>query len=140
MKMDRVYWMDALKGVNMMPTATVQCCVTSPPYFHQRDYEVAGQWGQEAHPEEYVTRLVVLFRAIRRVLTHTGTVWIVLGDSYAGGRRGGQSGPLDYGQVYGSGVGLYEGIKRKDLLGIPWMVAFALRKDGWFFAPGYYLV
>lgn len=132
MKPDGVYCMDAVKGVNMIPAGSVQCCVTSPPYFRQRDYGVEGQWGQESKPEEYVDRMVMLFRAIRWVLTDMGTAWIVIGDSYAGDRRGGQSGRMDYGQTYGSGVGLHQGIKRKDLLGIPWMVAFALRADGWY--------
>ena len=132
MEWNNVYVSDALAGVSGLEAGSVQCCVTSPPYFRQRDYGVAGQWGQEDSPEEYVARLVALFREVRRVLSDSGTAWIVLGDSYAGGGRGGQRGGRDYGQTYGPGVGIYQGIKRKDLLGIPWMVAFALRGDGWY--------
>src|ERR1700748_2336038 len=132
MEWNSVYVSDALAGVGKLPDGSVQCCVTSPPYFRQRDYGVAGQWGQENSPKEYVGHLVELFREVRRVLKDTGTVWLGLGDSYAGGGRGGQSGGLDDGQIYGPGVGLYEGIRRKDLLGIPWMVALALRQDGWY--------
>jgi DNA modification methylase len=125
---------DALVGVRSLPDRSVQCCVTSPPYYRQRDYGVIGQWGQEDSPELYVDRLVDLFREVRRVLTKTGTIWLVLGDSYAGSRRGGRIHPKfrnKQGQE-GPPVGLPAGIKRKDLLGIPWMVAFALRKDGWY--------
>jgi DNA modification methylase len=126
--------LDALAGVRTLHDRSVQCCVSSPPYFRQRDYGVAGQWGQEESPELYVDRLVVLFREVRRVLTDSGTLWLVLGDSYAGNRRGGRFHPKfrnKQGQE-GPPVGVYPGIKRKDLLGIPWMVAFALRKDGWY--------
>lgn len=127
-----MYVSDALEGVKKLPAESVQCVVTSPPYFRQRDYGVPGQWGQEDSPEMYVDQLVDLFRGIRLALAGTGTVWIVLGDSYAGGRRGGQRSRYAYGQSYGQTVGVYEGVKRKDLLGIPWMVAFAMRKDGWY--------
>jgi DNA modification methylase len=92
MEWNSVYVSDALAGVGKLPDESVQCCVTSPPYFRQRDYGVAGQWGQEISPEEYVNHLVELFRDIRRVLKDSGTVWLVLGDSYAGGGRGGQRG------------------------------------------------
>ena len=133
MEWNRVLVSDALEGVRSLPSGSVQCVVTSPPYFRQRDYGVAGQWGQEATPDEYVEHLVELFREVRRVLTDTGTVWVVLGDSYAqSARRGGQGERFKRGQVYGRPVGLYDGMKPKDLLGIPWMVAFAMRADGWY--------
>ena len=132
MEWNRVYVSDALAGVARLPDASVQCCVTSPPYFRQRDYGIAGQWGQESSPEEYIGNLVALFREIRRVLKDSGTVWLVLGDSYASNNRGGRVEPWHDLEIYGQPVGLYDGIKRKDLLGIPWMVALALRNDGWF--------
>jgi DNA modification methylase len=130
---NKVIVLDALEGMRMLSASSVQTIVTSPPYFHQRDYGYAGQWGQENTPEEYVQQLVALFSEARRVLVDSGTIWLVLGDSYAGGRRGGQTGRFQYGQAEGRTVGVYEGIKRKDLLGMPWMVAFALRADGWYF-------
>ncbi len=134
MQWNRVIESDVLAGVQTLPDRSVQCCVTSPPYYRQRDYGIAGQWGQEDSPEMYVDRLVLLFREVRRAMADMGTLWLVLGDSYAGGRRGGRFHSKfrnKQGQE-GPPVGLHPGIKRKDLLGIPWMVAFALRKDGWF--------
>jgi len=131
MQWNRVYTIDVMAGVRGLPEESVRTVVTSPPYFRQRDYGCAGQWGQEESPEEYVKHLLELFRELRRVLKNDGTVWIVLGDSYASSGRGGQSGRKRYGQEYGPAPGLHEGIKRKDLLGIPWTVALALRQDGW---------
>jgi len=132
MEWNRVYVSDALEGVSRLPGQSVQSCVTSPPYFRQRDYGVAGQWGQENSPEQYVEHLVLLFREVRRILVDMGTVWVVLGDSYASKSRGGRIEKRHGMAIYGPPVGLYDGIKRKDLLGIPWMVAFALRADGWY--------
>lgn len=123
MEWNRVMVVDALSGVQGLPERSVQCVVMSPPYFRQRDYGVPGQWGRESDPEAFIAHLVELFRALRRVLTDTGTVWLVLGDSYAG--RG-------YGLDTGMKDSPYTGVKRKDLLGIPWMTALALRNDGWY--------
>jgi DNA modification methylase len=134
MEWNRVLLSDALEGVRLLPSGSVQCCVTSPPYFRQRDYGVAGQWGQEKDPVEYVGHLVELFGEVRRVLTDTGTVWIVLGDSYGADKRGGRLNPK-YGNkrgLEGPPVGTFAGVKKKDLLGVPWMVAFALRASGWY--------
>jgi len=103
---------DALDRLKHIPDASVQCCVTSPPYFGLRDYGEPGQIGLEPTPDEYVTRLVEVFRKVRRVLRDDGTLWLNLGDSYTGSANNG-------------------GLKPKDLIGIPWMVAFALRSDGW---------
>ena len=93
---------------------SVQTCVTSPPYFGLRDYGVDGQIGNESLPEEYIESLVGVFRAVKRVLKDDGTLWLNLGDSYSRGDRGTLN------------------IKPKDLIGIPWRVAFALQGDGWF--------
>jgi DNA modification methylase len=114
---------------------SVQTCVTSPPYFGLRDYGVDGQIGLEPSPDEYVARLVEVFRQVRRVLKPDGTLWLNLGDSYAMTTRG-AGGPGK--QLTNAGSILPDrnaiipaGIKAKDLLGIPWRVAFALQADGW---------
>ena len=134
MEWNRVYVGDALECVSRLPAESIRCTVTSPPYFHQRDYGVAGQWGQEDDPDGYVDNLVRLCREVRRALTVDGTLWMNLGDSYCSNHRGGRFSAKyanKQGQL-GPPVGIYDGCKRKDLLGVPWMVAFALRKDGWY--------
>lgn len=112
-----------------------QTCVTSPPYFGLRDYGHEGQIGLEQTPEEYIAALVEVFRCVRDILADDGTLWLNIGDSYAD-QRGHQparisgSGAMVHGQ--GKGAGLPQGYKPKDMLGIPWMLAFALRADGWY--------
>jgi DNA modification methylase len=103
---------DCLTTLKNLPSDSVHTCVTSPPYWNLRDYEAEGQIGIEETPAEYVAKLVEVFREVRRVLHPSGTLWLNLGDSYAK-------------KAIGS-------IKAKDLVGIPWMVAFALREDGWY--------
>ena len=115
---------------------SVQCCVTSPPYYGLRDYGVAGQIGLEETPEQYVERLVEVFREVRRVLKDDGTLWVNLGDSYNSSPSN-QQGQRMYadGDPYteqGGKARKIAGLKTKDLIGIPWMVAFALRADGWY--------
>lgn len=115
---------------------SVQMVVTSPPYFAQRDYGIAGQIGDEATPAEYVAALVSVFREVRRILKPDGTVWLVLGDTYAGGGRSGGDGSRGVKQESNRGsTGLralhLPGIAKKQLLGVPWQVAFALQHDGW---------
>jgi DNA modification methylase len=140
------------------PSNTFHCCVTSPPYFGLRDYGMSGQIGLEQTPEQFVAELVSVFREVKRVLRDDGTLWLNLGDSYAGSGRGGKpdagtkqgtnKGSQTVGVLYGreqesaeaerarmksQNAALYStGIKSKDLIGIPWMVAFALRADGWY--------
>jgi DNA modification methylase len=116
---------DALEQLRTLPDASVQCCVTSPPYWGLRDYGALGQLGLEKTPEEYVAKLVDVMREVRRVLKSDGTMFLNLGDSYAGGGRGTNVGSLV------EDTPCPPGYKRKDLVGIPWMVAFALRADGW---------
>lgn len=113
-----IYVGDCLNVLQMLPKESVRCCVTSPPYFGLRDYGHAGQIGLEPTPEAYVAQLVEVFRQVRRVLTDDGTLWLNLGDSYAA-QRGGTGMPADR-------------LKHKDLIGIPWRVAFALQADGWY--------
>ncbi len=109
---------DAAEKLKTLENESAHTCVTSPPYFGLRDYGTAGQIGLEQHPEEYVEKLVRVFREVRRVLRNDGTLWLNIGDSYAG-----------YGKLMSA---KYAGCKRKDLIGIPWMLAFALRADGWY--------
>ena len=116
----------------------VQTCVTSPPYFGLRDYGVVGQIGLEQTPEEYITAMVEVFRCVRDVLADDGTLWLNIGDSYAANRsyqvpstKGGTK--HSYSQaVGGKGSVIPDGLKAKDLIGIPWRLAFALQADGWF--------
>lgn len=114
-----------------------QMCVTSPPYFGLRDYKVDGQIGLEHTPEEYIAAMVEVFRCVRDVLADDGTLWLNIGDSYAGSGKGpaGNLGKThnerDMTLTRSSG-NIPEGCKPKDIIGIPWMLAFALRADGWF--------
>ena len=122
---------DCLEVLRTLPEASVQCCVTSPPYYGLRDYGHADQIGLEQSPEEYVAKLVAVFREVRRVLKDDGTLWLNLGDSYANGGRQtrDQDGKLSQ---RGMDIRPNDGAKPKDLLGIPWRVAFALQADGWY--------
>lgn len=130
--------MDWLDGLKTLPDQCVHTCVTSPPYWGLRDYGVTGQLGLEKTPEEYTEKLVVGFREVRRVLRDDGTLWLNLGDCYANdGKWGGETGGK---QAYLTDndrkrVGREKrktGLKPKDLVGIPWRVAFALQADGWY--------
>jgi DNA modification methylase len=121
-----------------LPDKSIHCCVTSPPYWGLRDYGVEGQLGLEKTPEEYVQKMVDLFREVRRVLRDDGTLWLNLGDTYAAGGLGPGSGKqtTNYGSCNGSHIEKPRlapmGLKPKDLVGIPWRVAFALQADGWY--------
>jgi DNA modification methylase len=120
---------------NLPPCFRVNCCVTSPPYFGLRDYGHAGQIGLEPTPDEYVAKLVDVFRDVRRVLADDGTLWLNLGDSYAGrGATGGMDSlTKEYSAVAKQGfIPPAPGFKNKDMYGIPWRVAFALQADGWY--------
>jgi DNA modification methylase len=153
---------DALTELRKLPAESADCCVTSPPYFGLRDYGVDGQLGLETTPDEVIAGMVRVFEEVRRVLRSDGTLWLNMGDSYAGSGRGGYIGgksglegsieSQDQSRIAkGSQVaaGLHEkarqsgsigrawtpappGLKQKDLIGIPWMLAFALRADGWY--------
>jgi DNA modification methylase len=119
----------------------VQTCITSPPYFGLRDYGVAGQIGLEQTPAAYVAEMVAVFREVRRVLREDGTMWLNLGDSYCSiGHKKSHSGFGTTGLAGGIGQehsplrreNNGDGMKHKDLIGIPWRVAFALQADGWY--------
>ena len=127
-------------GLRKLPDNSIDCCVTSPPYFGLRDYGVCGQIGLEDTPEEYMNTLVEIFREVRRVLWDEGTLWLNIGDSYAGSGHGYLS-KLKGKQATNKGTEFMVhrpptpvpvGLKSKDLIGIPWMLAFALRADGWY--------
>jgi DNA modification methylase len=136
---------DALEVLKGYPSEAVHCVVTSPPYWGLRDYGDEGQLGMEPTPDEYINHLVDIFREVRRVLRKDGTLWLNLGDSYAGSGRGmngdGTAGVMRSGKQisnHGSIVSLGEkkhlvdaGLPRKNLVGIPWRVALALQADGW---------
>lgn len=133
---------DCLDRMRELPPGIAQTCVTSPPYFGLRDYGVDGQIGLEATPEEFVAKMVEVFREVRRVLRDDGTLWLNLGDSYAGGNTTGKwregSARADgdvrddgHSRRNRNGIGAVAGCKPKDLIGIPWRVAFALQADGW---------
>lgn len=130
---------DALAMLQTLPDESVNCIVTSPPYWRQRDYGVPGQIGLEATPEEYVEKLVAVFSEARRVLRSDGTCWVNIGDKWASGGNGGGGSFMDerseaWAHVKGN-KGWRKppaGYKDKDLVGVPWMLAFAMRADGWF--------
>lgn len=128
---------DALEQLRTLPAESVQTCVTSPPYWNLRDYGVDGQLGLEPTVSEYVARLVGVMEQVRRVLRDDGTLWLNLGDSYAGARGGAQG---KNGVFAGRAVAkarkrgtttVVEGLKHKDKVGVPWRVAFALQDAGW---------
>jgi DNA modification methylase len=128
----------ALDKLWTMPDESVHCCVTSPPYWGLRDYGVEGQIGLEKTPELYTARLVEVFAEVRRVLRADGTCWVNLGDSYnahPGQRKttdkAGVKQISDAGSI-GAASRNVESLKPKDLVGIPWRVAFALQADGWY--------
>ncbi len=142
MDVNKIYNENCLTGLKNLPDNSIDCCVTSPPYFGLRDYGTAEQIGLEETPELFIAALVKVFTEVKRVLKKEGTLWLNLGDSYA----------AYFGDKYGKAQGLSgkrenigdappckksfdfknSNFKPKDLLGIPWMAAFALRSDGWY--------
>ena len=128
---------DCIEKLRELDDGSVHTCVTSPPYYGLRDYGHEGQIGLEETPDEFVSKLVDVFREVRRVLRDDGTLWVNLGDSYANdGKWGGSSGGKHCSALHGeTGIGrrkVQTGLKPKDLIGIPWRVAFALQADGWY--------
>ena len=147
----RILTGDCIEQMRTLPDASVQCCVTSPPYWGLRDYGHDGQIGLEETPKAYVARMVEVFREVRRVLRDDGTCWVNLGDSYCGGGGYAPDAPCNKRRAEGESWGAMNafstregearkksrpgytppGLKPKDLVGIPWRVAFALQADGW---------
>lgn len=145
---NKIYQGDCIEILKGFPDGFINSCITSPPYWGLRDYGVAGQIGNEETPDEYVSKMVNLFREVKRVLKDDGTLWLNLGDSYAGSCSQSNDGRSGFGKPRERIVNRGKNrdttkwsyskcqangdIKTKDLVGIPWMVAFALRADGWF--------
>lgn len=159
MDLNQIYNLNCLEGLKHIPDESVQCCVTSPPYFGLRDYGTKEQIGLEESPEEYVSKIVSVFDEVKRVLKNDGTLFLNLGDTYAAywgqnyGQGQGLSGtrenkgsapPKKKSPVFskskgrevkrwgGGNVPAVGDVKPKDMFGIPWMVAFALRSAGWY--------
>lgn len=132
---------DCLEVLKDLPNGCARMCITSPPYWGLRDYGVDGQLGLERTPDEYVAKLVEVLREVRRVLADDGTLWLNLGDSYAQSGKGGATGSSSTlnGGIESQNASkhvarnrLTFGLKSKDLVGTPWLVAFALRAEGWY--------
>ncbi|MHC1728305.1 MAG: site-specific DNA-methyltransferase [Syntrophobacteraceae bacterium] len=124
---------DALKVLQNLPARTYRCCVTSPPYWGLRDYGVLPQIGSEAKLEDYITNLRNIFHEVFRVLTEDGTFWLNIGDSYTSGNRTWRhTDKKNPARAMSYRPPTPEGLKPKDLVGVPWRVAFALQADGWF--------
>jgi DNA modification methylase len=147
MQINKIYNENCLDFIKKVPDNFIDCVITSPPYYGLRDYGTEGQFGLEETPEMFVENLVNLFREVRRAMKPEGTLWLNLGDSYANQKSGDTY--SGFNERY-SGTGIngkqsktlsnfdknrkfnFSGYKPKDLIGIPWMVAFALRADGWY--------
>jgi DNA modification methylase len=146
---------DVLEQLATLPDESVHCVVTSPPYWGLRDYGTPGQLGLDPTPDQYIARMVTVFREVRRVLRRDGTCWLNIGDSYAGDKMAGRNDTDRIGTPHPDGlsstdpqtaagskyvggmgsrkvVGSTPGLKPKDLVGIPWRLAFALQADGWY--------
>ncbi len=144
---------DALSVLRTLPDESVQCCVTSPPYWGLRDYGSVGQIGNEQAFPQYIAAITAIFEEVRRILKNDGTLWLNLGDTYAGswgaqsrehaGKHAPNVSALSANQVKAAGIrasgtgnlGRTPGLKAKDLIGIPWRVAFALQESGWWLRP-----
>lgn len=134
----QIFTGDNRKILPDLPGESIQCCVTSPPYWGLRDYDHTSQIGAEPSPDQYVVNLVEVFREVRRVLRKDGTLWLNVGDGYA---RNGGTGNCGPNAIVGNTKKLIQkrncrvpncwGLKDRDLMGLPWRVAFALQADGW---------
>jgi site-specific DNA-methyltransferase (cytosine-N4-specific) len=124
---------DVRKVLHGFPVGLFQTCVTSPPYWGLRDYGVEGQIGAETDIRDYIKDLVVVFREVRRVLSDDGTFWLNIGDSFtSGGRTWRDDDAKNKGRGMSYRAPTPEGLKPKDLIGVPWRIAFALQEDGWY--------
>lgn len=140
--MTDILYGDALERLKDLPSESINCCVTSPPYYNLRNYAVTGQIGLEDTPEEYIEKLVRVFREVRRVLRKDGTLWLNIADTYAKSGKGINRNGMHSTDISKSSDYLRktdsifpakcDGYKRKDMIGIPWMLALALRNDGWY--------
>lgn len=141
-ELDTIYNEDCLKGMKRIDDNSIDCVVTSPPYYALRDYGVDGQIGLEESPDEYIDKLTEVFAEVLRIMKPTATCWIVIGDSYTGGNKGAANYPENAKLwLQGSNKGTLDKrtsfkikteTKDRDLIGIPWMLAFALRRIGFY--------
>lgn len=147
MELNKIYEGDCLGVLKTLPDNSIDCCVTSPPYYGLRDYGNDGQIGLEETPELYVSKMVQVFSEVKRVLKNEGTLWLNLGDSYSS-HKDCKSVPqtlavgtsrenacvmgIGKSRVRDTKMLKSQGLKNKDLIGIPWMTAFALRSDRWY--------
>ena len=136
--MIRIINADVIDGLRSLPEKSVHCVVTSPPYWGLRDYGIEGQIGLEPTPEEYLEKMVKVFREVKRVLRDDGTLWLNIGDSYANAQPRGRmedQGDLstgDHGELIPKRDWSCWNLKQKDLVGMCWRVAFALQSEGWY--------
>ncbi len=145
-ELNKLYIGNALDILPLIPEKSIQTIITSPPYYQLRDYGIKDQIGQEDSVEEYVNNLVVIFKYAKKVLKENGTLWLNIGDSYAGSGKNRNADGVDYGinpkykdakhaarrQGIIKKTPLSGNLKPKDLIGVPWRVAFALQEDGWY--------
>lgn len=137
---DIILNMDCREGLRLLPDNSIDCCITSPPYFGLRDYGIPNQIGMEPTPDQYIDNLTAIFAEVLRVLKPTGTLWLNMGDTYnsykGNARRKNQEtewAHFRHQATREAGHGLeYKSAKPKDLIGIPWMLAFSLRNIGWY--------
>ena len=136
MTADTIINRDALCALRELPAESVHCVITSPPYYALRDYGLDAQIGREDTPEQYIERLTAVFHELKRVLRSDGTFWLNISDTYCGtGSKGGYTDPKYPKGRNGQGFSLARtaaGCKHKDMIGIPWLLAFSLRADGWY--------
>lgn len=139
METDKIYQGDSLEVLKTFEDNSIDCCVTSPPYYALRNYGVNGQIGLEETPEKYIERLTAVFMEVYRVLKPNGTLWLNIGDSYngsGGNHKEGQKNDTGFQGALGVRCGgkgaRVKGLKPKDLIGVPWMLAFSLRNAGWY--------
>lgn len=130
----QIYQGDALETLKQLESESAHCCVTSPPYWGLRDYGVEGQMGLEPTPQEYIAKMVEVFREVKRVLRPDGTLWVNIGDSYMSNPKpdiGDPKNMVGRQRIDNPNRQRIEGLKPKDMVGIPWRLAFALQEDGW---------
>ncbi len=132
--LNRIHQFDCVQGMKLIPDDSIDTCVTSPPYWNVRDYGVDGQVGLEDDYKQYIKKLVDVFHEVKRVLKPDGTLWLNINDTYAANRTYQVSQSIHKGHDYGksNGMKVPEGLKEKDMIGIPWKSAFALQEDGWY--------
>lgn len=140
--MNKIFCGNALDVLRSFPDESINMCVTSPPYYGLRDYGVNAQIGNEQTPFEYIQNLVMVFNEVKRILKADGTLWVNIADSYAGSNRGAWNNPPEVwsaknvnpenNKSISAMPKLWNGIKQKDMIGIPWLLAFSLRDNGWY--------